>query len=638
MKKIKLSIGNKILGGFLLLIVIFGLNGVFSIYTLNISQKIIEDNTTIVEPSMDAITELTLLATQSKMFITNWVYLQSNTEDKESLKNLLEIEYPNLKEELNILKAHWPKDQQAQLDSIFISFDALLEAEKGIMSQLVTFEDYDDPFLVMEIRDNLDMNILPATTNLTQQLNELVAVKDEEAKISQEKLISSFRDLGITIVTLGLATIILGLLGAFILARSITKPLIRVKEVVSNLGKGVLPEDKKQKFSNDEVGDMAHAVDNLVIGLRSTSTFAESIGKGEYDAKYSPLSEEDVLGNALLEMRDNLKKVSEEDKKRNWATEGMATFGDILRRNNDNISKLSDEIISNIIKYLRANQGGLYIIEDDGRDDPYLSLTACYAWDKKKYLEQKIYKGDGLAGQSWLEGDTIYITDVPEDYIQITSGLGEANPTSILIVPLKINDEIFGIIEIASFSEISDFEIEFVEKIGESIASTISSVKINEKTQKLLQESTELTEEMRSQEEEMRQNMEELQATQEEMERSQRDREEKENIIHATNMLLELDANFKITSTNNVAKNVLRFSSEELIGNPLDALITSKEGLAAFKEKVVSDQPWSGMLTVMNKDKQNVPIKVSAGKIFDAQKGANKYLIFATEISEVAIV
>src|SRR5690606_12055952 len=101
------------------------------------------------------------------------------------------------------------------------------------------------------------------------------------------------------------------------------------------------------------------------------------------------------------------------------------------------------------------------------------------------------------------------------------------------------------------------------------------------------------------------------------------------------NMLIELDANFKITSTNNIAKEVLKFSSEELLGNPLDALVTSKEGLASFKEKVISDVPWSGLLTVMNKDKQTVPIKVSAGKIFDAQKGTNKYLIFATEISEV---
>lgn len=638
MKKIKLTIGNKILGGFLLLIFIFGFNALLSIYTLDISKGIIEENESIIKPSVDALNELNLVATKSKMFITNWIYLQSNVEDKEALKTLHEIEYPQLKEELNILKSNWSQEQQLAIDSVFLSFDELLKTEKDIMSQLVTYEDYDDPFLVMEIRDKLDMEVLPITKTLTDQLEKIVRVKEEEAYVGQASLIDSFGDLRLTILALGAFTIGLGLLGAFFLARSITLPLKRIKETITKLGNGILPDDEKRKFSKDEIGEMAMAVDNLVSGLRSTSAFAENIGNGYYDAEYTPLSEEDVLGNSLLGMRNNLKKVSEEDKKRNWATEGMARFGDILRRNNDNIERLSDEIISNIVKYLKANQGGLYIIEDDHKEEAYLKLTACYAWDKKKYLEQKIYQGDGLAGQAWLEKDTVYITDVPEDYIKITSGLGEANPTSILIVPLKVNDEIFGVIEIASFEEISDFEREFVEKIGESIASTISSVKINARTHRLLEESTELTEEMRSQEEEMRQNMEELQATQEEMERAQRDREEKENIIHATNMLIELDANFRIVSSNQVTKDLLRFSAEELIGNPLDALVSSKEALGQFKEKVALGKRWSGLFTLVNKQNQNVVVKVSAGKIQDAQKESDKFLIFATEVSEVAVV
>ena len=93
------------------------------------------------------------------------------------------------------------------------------------------------------------------------------------------------------------------------------------------------------------------------------------------------MSEEDVLGNSLIEMRDNLKSVAEEDKRRNWSTSGLATFGEILRQNNDNIEKLSDDIISNLVKYLNCNQGGLYIINDD-EEEAYLELKACYAWDK----------------------------------------------------------------------------------------------------------------------------------------------------------------------------------------------------------------------------------------------------------------
>src|SRR6185295_8597758 len=151
-------------------------------------------------------------------------------------------------------------------------------------------------------------------------------------------------------------------------------------------------------FGNDEIGEMAVATENLVSGLKATTGFAENIGNGKYDSQFQPLSEHDVLGNALLNMRQNLSRVAEEDKKRNWATGGLAKFGEILRTNNNDVQKLSDEIISNLVKYLKANQGALYIIDDREGEEPTLSMTACYAWDKKKHLNQKIHRGEGLAG------------------------------------------------------------------------------------------------------------------------------------------------------------------------------------------------------------------------------------------------
>jgi len=236
------------------------------------------------------------------------------------------------------------------------------------------------------------------------------------------------------------------------------------------------------------------------------------------------LSEHDVLGNALINMRDNLSKVAEDDKKRNWTTEGLAKFGELLRTNNNDVQKLSEEIISNLVKYIKGNQGAIYIIDDEETDgEMTMSMKACYAWDKKKFLNQKIFKGEGLAGQAWQEGDSIYLTEVPQNYIRITSGLGDANPSSVLITPLKLNEQVFGVVEVASFNVFQDFEIDFVKRMAESIASTISSVKVNARTQRLLEESQQMTEQMRAQEEEMRQNMEELQATQEEMARKEKD-------------------------------------------------------------------------------------------------------------------
>ncbi|HEY5825741.1 MAG TPA: GAF domain-containing protein, partial [Cyclobacteriaceae bacterium] len=174
-----------------------------------------------------------------------------------------------------------------------------------------------------------------------------------------------------------------------------------------------------------------------------------------------------------------------------------------------------------LVKYTNSNQGGLFILDDSDEDNPYLNLIACYAFERKKFLTKKVQIGDGLVGQCFLEQERIHLTEIPEDYIRITSGLGGENPTSCLLVPLKVNDKIFGVVELASFKIYPEHVVELVEKFAESIASTISNVKINESTKLLLEQTQQQAEEMKSQEEEMRQNMEELSATQEEMHRKE---------------------------------------------------------------------------------------------------------------------
>jgi PAS domain-containing protein len=122
-----------------------------------------------------------------------------------------------------------------------------------------------------------------------------------------------------------------------------------------------------------------------------------------------------------------------------------------------------------------------------------------------------------------LEKKTIYLTEIPSDYLFITSGLGSANPRSLLIVPMMINEEVQGIIEIASFNVYKPYEIEFVEKLAQSVAAIVSNIRTEENTRYLLGQSQQQTEQMQAQEEEMRQNMEELQATQEEMARKEKE-------------------------------------------------------------------------------------------------------------------
>jgi PAS domain S-box-containing protein len=311
----------------------------------------------------------------------------------------------------------------------------------------------------------------------------------------------------------------------YYIMKTISNPINGLRSVVQKLSLGELPE-KFDYDNKNEIGQMTTSVNDLVVGLKQTAVFAQEIEKNNFDHPFKPLSEKDVLGNALLDMRHSLKTAMEDEKvrkvddeKRNWTTQGLARFGDILRQNNDNMQELSYNVINNLVEYLGINQGGIfiYVEEEESKRGAHLELTACFAYDRRKYLQRKILAGEGLVGTCFLERETIYMTHIPQDYIKITSGLGDENPGSLLLVPLKLNEKVYGVLELASFHPFEKYQIEFVEKIGESIASTISSVKINSQTAMLLQKSQQQAEDMKSQEEEMRQNMEELTATQEAM-------------------------------------------------------------------------------------------------------------------------
>src|SRR5690606_2941256 len=163
--------------------------------------------------------------------------------------------------------------------------------------------------------------------------------------------------------------------------------------------------------------------------------------------------------------------------------------------------------------------------------------------------------GEGLVGQVTLEKMTMYMTDIPEDFVKITSGLGEALPRNLLIVPLKIEDQIYGVVELASFRILEDYKIEFVEKLAESIASTIADVKSNERTQFLLRDHQAQAEEMRAQEEEMRQNLEELTSTQEGMERMMNEVQQQERFIKgildsSNDMIVTINREYKVINCN----------------------------------------------------------------------------------------
>ncbi|MBQ4231081.1 MAG: GAF domain-containing protein, partial [Salinivirgaceae bacterium] len=277
--------------------------------------------------------------------------------------------------------------------------------------------------------------------------------------------------------------------------------------------------------------------------------FAEELSKGNLNSEYVP-EKGNALGNIMIELRDNLQhnrqeelKRKEEDEQRNWTAGGLAKFGEILRNNNNDINQLAFEVISQLSEYIGAVQGGFFILNDEIQDDAHFDLIAHFAYGRKKFSQKRVELSEGLVGRAAYEKNTIYLDEVPEEYIEVTSGLGEANPRVLLIVPLKVNDEIHGVLELSSFHPFAEYVISFVEKVAESIATTISTVKINMRTTKLLADSQEQADRLSQQEEEMRQNMEELQATQEESVRRESEMRLAMDAINNTLGTIDIDMN-----------------------------------------------------------------------------------------------
>jgi methyl-accepting chemotaxis protein len=310
------------------------------------------------------------------------------------------------------------------------------------------------------------------------------------------------------------------------LSRSISRPLLHLTNEFDQISRGMLPSLDIKHSYKDELGSVLTSAKRMVDGLSKKSDFANAIADKNFEYPFEPLSTDDELGNALVNMRNNLQKASKEegerkvaDEKRNWSTLGLAKFSDILRQKYNDTKDLSFEIIKNIIKYTQSNQGGIFILNEDNPSDPFLELTGCYAFDRRKYLEKRIAIGEGLAGSCFREQKTTYMSNIPQDYIKITSGLGDENPSYLLLVPLTLNDVTLGVIELASFRPFEPHQIDFLEKLGESIASAVSSARITHQTSTLLAQSQLQAQEMKEKEEQLQQNLEELTATQEEANR-----------------------------------------------------------------------------------------------------------------------
>ena len=341
----------------------------------------------------------------------------------------------------------------------------------------------------------------------------------QKALVADEQRVQhQFQNMVITVVLVSLLILGITLFISWRFSNAVAEAILTVSNRLQSLASGK-KTGKVAVKRKDELGVMASSMNALTDLISNYTRFAESIGEGKLNVVLNQqVHKEDELGNALLTMQENLKNIRLEEETRQWRNEGVSLMNDILRNHKHNLESLSANLLSELIKYLNANQGGIFLLEPEEENEKIVA-KACYAYDRRKYLNATYEVGEGIIGQTIKEQKYTFLKEVPDNYIHIGSGLGDARPRSVLVMPVIANESCFGAVELAAFHVFTEQEIRFIERVCENYGAEVATLRNSEQTGRLLSEAREMAEKLQTQEEELRQNQEEMQATQEEMER-----------------------------------------------------------------------------------------------------------------------
>lgn len=410
---------------------------------------------------------------------------------------------------------------------------------------------------------------------------------------------------------------------------SYVKNLVSKSDQVLNYGK----RDLRWSFANLE--KLKKNQDLIQEKFKASATMIADLAHPERIVSTQRMEDNDPISKALSNIREEMLKIKSEDDKRAWVTQGIAQFGDILR-NKTAIEEYGQTIVSNLVRYIGANQGGLFIEYETESHERYLKMMGCYAYGKRKQTESRIEEGQGLVGQCMLEKEFILMTNVPDSYAKITSGLGEATPTNIVVAPLIFKDTFCGVIELAFIEAIESHHIEFLKKICESIASEIVSLKNVEQTEKLLEDSNVLMRELQSREEIMKQNLEELAATQEEMLRRQTELTGIINAIDSTLATAEFDVKGNILKHNIILERFLKLTSHQLIQKNY-ALITGTSDDERLWNKILNGQLKAGDFKTTSGNGTDVWLSMTFTPILDTNGQTIRILSMIQDITQKRI-
>ncbi|GAB4380915.1 MAG: hypothetical protein Kow00121_38200 [Elainellaceae cyanobacterium] len=300
---------------------------------------------------------------------------------------------------------------------------------------------------------------------------------------------------------------------------------------------------------------------NISDPLRRLSSTAERIAAGDLSA-HLPISnskdETGILTRTFGQMVVNLRETIQANEEQRWLKSNLADLSQSLQGQR-NLEAVAHEVLTKVAPLAGAQVGVFYLL-DSAQDPPVLKLLNSYAYQARKHLANQFHLGEGLVGQCALEKQRILLTNVPEDYIRVSSGLGEAAPLNIVVLPLLFEHQVKGVVELASLQPFSQSQLTFLEEASDLIGVMVNAIAAYNQTQVLLEQSQNLTEELRRQQEELlqsnqlleektqslqeselllQQQQEELQQSNEELQQLNEELEEKAELLESQKQQVE---------------------------------------------------------------------------------------------------
>jgi CheY-like chemotaxis protein/signal transduction histidine kinase/HAMP domain-containing protein len=342
--------------------------------------------------------------------------------------------------------------------------------------------------------------------NLVEQVNKLAAYYQRNTSKSIEELNSSNRDTLNIVATSAVIGLLLAFLALYWNLTSITQGLQSLSVMIRGFAQGTLdPKTRISNLRNDEFGEVGRAFNGMADDLER-KTAAESV--------YNLRMEED-----------------------NWLKTNVAAVG-VEIQSDVEIDNLSQKFIDKMIPNIGASYGALYIREGLG-SQPRLKLRGSYAIDREAKYEQSIAFGQGLVGQCALEQEPIELTDIPDDYIRIQSGIGETKPNYIRLVPVCYQEQLVGVIESASLKPYTDIEKELLKELAVTLGIILNNLFGRLRVEELLKESQAMTEELQTQSEELLSQQEEMRRTNERLEKQTKQLKKSEEMLQGQQEELE---------------------------------------------------------------------------------------------------